>query len=155
MSTSSSTILGPTEFLHSPRCIPYLSHMPDFITIELHNVDVIARRPLAGGRAGATLAGMRAREHGVGADALPVIVGGKRLDLISRVGHERQKSLHPFCVLFQALHVSERLRLRGKSSIGRTITVALVPPFPLFASLKELHGCLFNRHHRSASFYSD
>ena len=83
--------------------------MPDFITIEIHYVDVIGCRPFTGGRAGTTLAGMRAGKNGLGTDALPVIVGGKRLDLISRVGHECQKSLHPFGVLFQAFYVSDWL----------------------------------------------
>jgi hypothetical protein len=57
--------------------------MPDFIAIELHYVDVIGCSLLAGGRAGASLAGMRAGEYGVGTDVLSFIVGGKRLDLIS------------------------------------------------------------------------
>ena len=95
--------------------------MPDFITIEIHYVDVIGCRPFASGWARTALASMRARENGVGTDVLSFIVGGKRLDLISRVGHECQKSLHPFGVLFQAFYVSDWLRLRGESRICRAI----------------------------------
>ncbi len=135
-------ILCPAEFFHSPGRIPYLDHMSDFIAVEPHNVDVIALGPLTGRWGRATFAGMRAREHSVSTDVLPSIVGGKRLDLISCVGHERQKSLHPFRVLFQALHVSERLRLCGKSRIGCAIAFAHLPSFPFLARLEELHGCL-------------
>src|SRR5215472_9690262 len=79
---------APAEFLHGPAGVPDFCHVPDLVAGEIHDIDVIGGRALAGRRAGAALARMGGREDAIGAHAVPVVVGGKRLHVIAAVRHE-------------------------------------------------------------------
>jgi hypothetical protein len=43
-------MLGPAELLHRQAGMPYLGHVDDLVTLELHDIDVvgIVRRPVGG-----------------------------------------------------------------------------------------------------------
>src|ERR1700745_2707447 len=56
--------VSPAELLHGPAGVPDLCHVPDFVTGEIHDIDIIRRRVFAGRRAGAALAGMRSKTGG-------------------------------------------------------------------------------------------
>src|SRR5262249_25500714 len=79
---------APAEFLHRPPGVPDFRHVPDFVPLKIHDIDVVCRRALAGRRAGATLAGMGGRENTVGAHTLSLVVRGERLHGIASVRHE-------------------------------------------------------------------
>src|SRR5467141_825380 len=91
--------LHPPELLHGQARMPDLRHVPDLVAVEVHHVHVVRFRALSGRGAGAAVAGMRPGEDAVRTDALAPLVGGKRLQVVSSVGNERQQAPHPVGVL--------------------------------------------------------
>jgi hypothetical protein len=57
-STAGSWGSAPAEFLHGPSGIPDFRHLPDLFPVEIHHIDVVCRRALAGWRTWAALTGM-------------------------------------------------------------------------------------------------
>ena len=47
------SLLGPAEVLQRKPGVPYLSHVDDLVTPELHNIDVVGARATARRRHGA------------------------------------------------------------------------------------------------------
>ena len=117
------------------------------VTIKFHHVGIICRRAFSRWRARATLSGMRGREHGIGADAPPLLINSERLYLIPCVGHEGKQRSPPFGVLCQTLDSEQGFSLRGKSRIGGTLGLAAFPASTLLTSFKERAGGLCNRGH--------
>src|SRR5205085_12204224 len=101
--------LRPTEVAHGPAGVPNLCHMPDFVAVEFHDIDVIGAGALACRWAGTTLAGMGCRKYTVSAHALAFIVRGEGFHDVPPVRHEGQQPLHPFRIGLQCADFDERL----------------------------------------------
>src|SRR5262249_47531547 len=70
----SPVLLCPAEV---PKCqtrVPYLGHVGDPDTVELHHVDIVRADRTAGGRNRAPWTGMRPVENSIGGDIVPQIV---------------------------------------------------------------------------------
>src|SRR5205823_12923887 len=98
------------------------------------------RRALAGWRARTALAGMGGRENAIGADAVSIIIRGKRLHGIASIGHEGEQPLHPVSVFAEGSSLGQRLSLCREARIGRAIRFAHLPTLSRFTSLEELLG---------------
>src|SRR5271166_6160412 len=94
---------------------------------------------------------MSAGEDGVGADALPFVIGGKRLQLVAPIWNGTQQPPHPLSVLLEGPRISERFGLRGECRIRLAVLLASLPSFPSFAGLEEFHGNTSDRRHGSRS----
>src|SRR5215471_3217466 len=105
----------PAEFLHGPSRVPDLGHVADLAVLELHHIDIVAAGALAGWRHRAALPAVGAREHGIGADVIALLVGGEGLDCVAAVRDEPEQPLHPLGVLLESAQVGERFRLGGEA----------------------------------------
>ena len=105
-------LFHPAKLAHGPTAVPDFCHMADPVTLELHHINMISISASAGGRTGATLAGMCGRKDAVSADVLPFLIGCEGFKLIAAVGHELEQPLHPFGVVAQCADLGERLHLR-------------------------------------------
>ena len=74
---ASTITLGPAEFLHGQTGMPYLGHMDDFVTFELHHIDVVGAHPTSRRRNRAARAGMGTVENSVGQNVVPRFVGSE------------------------------------------------------------------------------
>jgi len=121
---------SPTEFFHGPAGVPDFGHVPNLVSIKLHDVDVVCRRALASWGARAALTCMGRGENTVGADALSIVVNRKRFHLIASVRHKRD----------HCLNTCQRFCLRCETCIGRAIRFANLPAFPCIASGEKFLG---------------
>src|SRR5262249_38516710 len=85
---SPPSILGPAKLLHRQAGVPDLRHVPDFVSVEVHNVHVVGFHALAGGWARTTRASVRAQKDTVRGDVLAVGIGSKGLQLVAAIWDE-------------------------------------------------------------------
>src|SRR5215472_17036456 len=130
-------LLDPAEFPHCPAGVPDLGHVADFAVLELHHVDVVAAGALTGGGQRAALGAVSAREHGVGADVVTLIVGGEGLDHVGSVRDEHEQALHPVGVLLERTYVSERYSLGREARVRMTVGPELGPAFACLAGVEK------------------
>src|SRR5687768_4331766 len=109
--------------------MPDLRHVPDFLTLKVHHVHIVRLNTLAGWCAGATGAGMGAREDTVCTNGLALFISAEGLQLISSIRNKSQQTLHPVSVLLKVVHAGKRLRLRRKSRVRLAIRPASLPSF--------------------------
>src|SRR5262249_19711258 len=66
--------LGPAEFFHGQPSMPYLGHVDDLVTFELHDIDVVGARLTSRRRNRTARASMSAMENAVGSNVVPRFV---------------------------------------------------------------------------------
>lgn len=140
-------MLGPAEILHREAGVPYLGHVNDLVTLELHDIDVVGARATARRRNRAAGARMGSMEDAVGSNVVPGGVCGERLHLVASVGQNRQNTLHPVRVLCERLYVEQRLSLGGKRGVGCAIGAASLPSLTRLAGSEEGFGYGCDRCH--------
>src|SRR5215470_7321183 len=71
--------------------MPYLGHVDDLVTLELHDIDVVGASTTSRRRNRAAGAGMGAMEHAVDGNVVPRRIGGERPYLVSRGSRAGQR----------------------------------------------------------------
>ena len=69
--------------------MPYLRHVADLVASELHHVDVVRSRLLAGRLTRTTGTRMSTRKDSIGSDAVSFSIGGEGFHLVAAVRHNR------------------------------------------------------------------
>ena len=93
----------PAEVFHRETCVPNLRHVDDFLTFELHHVDVVGAGASAGGWDRASWTGMGGMKNAVCRDIIPNRISCERLQIIARIWQDGHYALHPVRVLRQGL----------------------------------------------------
>src|SRR5258705_13259418 len=79
----------PSQFLQSHTRMPDLRHVADLVASELHYVDIVRRRLLAGRLTRTTGTGVSTRKDSIGNDIVSLGVGGEGFHLVATVRHNR------------------------------------------------------------------
>ena len=69
--------------------MPDLRHVADLVASELHYVDIVRRRLLAGRLTRTTGTGVSTRKDSIGSDVVSFGIGGEGFHLVAAVRHNR------------------------------------------------------------------
>jgi hypothetical protein len=86
---------GPAEFFKAVPRMPYLGHVCNLVAGELHHINIVGGRGLAGGRNRATLAGMGAGKNAVCGHVVTLVIDGERFHLVAPVRQDAEQAPSP------------------------------------------------------------
>ena len=152
-SFTSHTTLNPTEFFHSPRCVPDLDH-PLHLVVRAHGykVDIVGMGLLLsrwyGTPFSCVLCMICRKEYS--RSGFLVIAGCVQVIRCSR-SCDATKSSHPLTVGFHGMNISEGLALRNERSVVCDELLAARPACWCFTCIEEFLG-VFKSGHDSSTF---